>query len=94
MALTLKVKVLPCEDFVHIYVCSFLIYIRELGKLSLDGSVNPVNSLRSEAHEEISHHSRKSRETKETVKTPTEDQDDATSVTDLKITSLVKRVEK
>lgn len=56
--------------------------------------MNPVNSLRNEAREEISHHGRKSRETKETVKTPTEDLDDATSVTDLKITSLVKRVEK
>ena len=45
LALTLKVKVLPCENFVHIYVCSFLMYIWKLGKPSLDGSVNPVNSL-------------------------------------------------
>lgn len=52
----------------------------------MDGSVNPVNSLRDEAHEETSHHVRKS---KESVKIPTEDIDDIVSVTDLKITSLI-----
>lgn len=60
----------------------------------MDGSVDPVNSLRDEAHEEIRHHVRKSRETnKKTVKIPTEVLNNVISITDFKITSLIQSKE-